>query len=250
MASPSVTYTFTNGTTSDGPQVSQNFTDLINSLTDGTKDLSISALTCAGTVSLNGNINLGNASGDTITVAGTYALSGTAGEASASNPGLMSTGTQTIAGAKTFSGQMTKSGITIIDAYDNSSRTVVTGSSDAEGQLTAATENLDQISEFSSNTFTAAVTGKYFSVCFVTFQYTTNPASTDSVILEIRHNTTPRGKVFSDETKTLGRHLIGTSALCSMTAGDTLKLYMTTNVGAGSRTLTTQYLSWIIFRVG
>jgi hypothetical protein len=68
MAAPSVTYTLTNGTTADATQVMQNFNDLINGVSDGTKDLSINALTCAGTATLNGNVNLGNASGDDLTV--------------------------------------------------------------------------------------------------------------------------------------------------------------------------------------
>lgn len=73
MASPSVTYTFSNSTTADGTQVNTNFTDIINGLTDGSKDLSISALTCAGTATLNGNINLGNASGDDLTITASLA---------------------------------------------------------------------------------------------------------------------------------------------------------------------------------
>lgn len=88
MANPSVTYSFTNGTAADATQVNQNFTDLINGLTDGTKSLSIDALTCAGTTTLNGAVNLGNATSDDITVTGylasalipktdaTYALGG------------------------------------------------------------------------------------------------------------------------------------------------------------------------------
>jgi hypothetical protein len=70
MAYPSVTYTFTNGTTASATEVNQNFTDLINGLSDGTKDLSISALTVAGTASLNGAVNLGNATSDDIAVNG------------------------------------------------------------------------------------------------------------------------------------------------------------------------------------
>lgn len=73
MPSPSVTYTFTNGTAADASQVNTNFTDLINGVSDGTKDLSISALTCAGTATLNGNINLGNSSADDITITGSLA---------------------------------------------------------------------------------------------------------------------------------------------------------------------------------
>ena len=70
MANITVTYTFTNATTSDGPNVSTNFTDIINGTSDGTKDFSISALTCAGTVTMNGAVNLGNATGDDITFTG------------------------------------------------------------------------------------------------------------------------------------------------------------------------------------
>lgn len=78
MAGPSVTYTFTNGTTADGSQVSQNFTDIINGLTDGTKDLNINALTAAGTATLNGSNVIGNAAGDTHTVTGRISGNGTA----------------------------------------------------------------------------------------------------------------------------------------------------------------------------
>lgn len=73
MASPSYTYSLTNGSTADASQVMQNYNDILNGVTDGTKDLSISALTVAGTATLNGNINLGNASADDITVTGSIA---------------------------------------------------------------------------------------------------------------------------------------------------------------------------------
>jgi len=75
MAYPTVTYTFSNSTTADATQVNQNFTDLINGLSDGTKDLSISALTVAGTATLNGAVNLGNATSDDITITGYLASS-------------------------------------------------------------------------------------------------------------------------------------------------------------------------------
>jgi hypothetical protein len=51
----------------------QNFNDLLDGYTDGTKDLSISALTVAGAATFNGNVTLGNASGDTITFTGSVA---------------------------------------------------------------------------------------------------------------------------------------------------------------------------------
>lgn len=75
MAAPSYTYVLTNGTTADASQVMQDFNDILNGVTDGTKDLSINALTCAGTVLLNGNTTLGNASADDITITGSLASS-------------------------------------------------------------------------------------------------------------------------------------------------------------------------------
>lgn len=68
MAFPSVTYTFTNGTTADATQVNQNFTDLINGLSDGTKALNVAAITAGGTYTANGNVVLGASSSNTLTV--------------------------------------------------------------------------------------------------------------------------------------------------------------------------------------
>lgn len=73
MAAPAVTYTFSNSTTADASQVNQNFTDIINGVSDGTKDLSISALTCAGNVTFNGNTTIGNNSADDLTVTASLA---------------------------------------------------------------------------------------------------------------------------------------------------------------------------------
>lgn len=75
MAYPSVTYTFSNSTTADATQVNQNFADLINGLSDGTNDLSIAALTVAGTATLNGAVNIGNATSDDLTITGYLASS-------------------------------------------------------------------------------------------------------------------------------------------------------------------------------
>ena len=45
MSTPTVTNTFTNGTTIDAGQVNQNFSDVLAALTDGSKDLTIDSLT-------------------------------------------------------------------------------------------------------------------------------------------------------------------------------------------------------------
>ncbi len=73
MTSPSLTYTFTNNTTADASQVMQNFNDLLNGITDGTKDLSVYGLTAAGTATLNGSVTLGSASDDVLTIAASLA---------------------------------------------------------------------------------------------------------------------------------------------------------------------------------
>ena len=73
MASPSYTYTLANSTTADADEVMQNFNDILNGVSDGTKDISVAALTVAGNANFNGNTTLGNATGDTITVTGRIA---------------------------------------------------------------------------------------------------------------------------------------------------------------------------------
>lgn len=75
MAAPSYTYSLANGTTADASQVMQNFNDILNGVSDGTKDLSINALTCAGAATLNGNTTIGNASSDDLTVTASLASS-------------------------------------------------------------------------------------------------------------------------------------------------------------------------------
>lgn len=73
MAYIATTYTFSNSTTADATQVNQNFTDIINGLSDSTKDLAINALALAGNLTVNGNSTLGNASSDTLTVTASLA---------------------------------------------------------------------------------------------------------------------------------------------------------------------------------
>lgn len=70
MALPSVTYTFVNNTSASASEVNQNFSDIINSLTDSTKDIQVAAITAAGTLTANGDVNLGNAVTDSITATG------------------------------------------------------------------------------------------------------------------------------------------------------------------------------------
>lgn len=59
MAYPSVTYAnLVNGQTSDADQLDTNFQDIINGLSDGTKDLNVNNLTIAGTLTIPGTFSL------------------------------------------------------------------------------------------------------------------------------------------------------------------------------------------------
>jgi hypothetical protein len=62
-----VTNTLVNGATADATQVNQNFTDVINGTSDGTKNFNISALTTAGTLTSSGNTVIGASSSNTVT---------------------------------------------------------------------------------------------------------------------------------------------------------------------------------------
>jgi hypothetical protein len=73
MAAIAVTNTFVSSTPILASAVNQNFTDIVNGLSDGTKDLTVLSLT-ATTLTINGNTTLGDASSDTITVNGTMAF--------------------------------------------------------------------------------------------------------------------------------------------------------------------------------
>jgi hypothetical protein len=67
MAYMTVTNTLVNGNTADAGELNTNFTDIINGTSDGSKDLNIAALTCAGNVTFNANTTIGNATSDTVT---------------------------------------------------------------------------------------------------------------------------------------------------------------------------------------
>lgn len=116
MANISITYTFSNGSTADATEVNQNFTDIINGTSDGTKDLSVSAITAAGTATFNGAVNLGNATSDDITITGRIAsdidpktaASNTLGDATQTWQALYVDNTSTDGGAIYFDGGTTE----------------------------------------------------------------------------------------------------------------------------------------------
>lgn len=92
MAAISVTYSFNNGTTLDAGQINTNFSDIIAGTSDGTKDFNIAALTVAGIATLNGNVLLGNASGDDVQFNGSLATSIPIKTANTYNIGAAGTG--------------------------------------------------------------------------------------------------------------------------------------------------------------
>lgn len=70
MAAPSYTYTLTNGSTADATQVMQDFNDILNGATDGTKDLTFNALTANGAANLKAAVTLGASSANLLTING------------------------------------------------------------------------------------------------------------------------------------------------------------------------------------
>lgn len=126
MANISVTYTFSNGSTADATEVNTNFTDIINGTSDGTKDFSINALTCAGAATLNGDVTLGNATSDDVTITGRIAsdidpktaASNTLGDATQTWQALYLDNTATDGGTIYFDGGSTEYIQSIADGSD------------------------------------------------------------------------------------------------------------------------------------
>jgi len=149
MAAPSLTYTLTNGTTADASQVMQNFNDIINGISDGTKDLSINALTLAGALTANGNATLGNASGDDVTINGslassiavkttnTYGIGGATTGLTGIYFGTGSTQTARVVAASSFASSRT---YTMPDAGANASFLMTEGAQTKTGNMTFASQ--------------------------------------------------------------------------------------------------------------
>lgn len=147
MPSPSYTYTLTNGTTADASKVSQNFTDILNGVTDGTKDLSINALTCAGNLTVNGNTTLGNASSDTVTVTASLAS-----DIVPSSDGTRYLGSATYGFAGLFLGDASGDTGKIVPATLGADRvwTIPETSADASFVMTQAAQTIAGAKTFSS----------------------------------------------------------------------------------------------------
>lgn len=149
MPSPSVTYTLTNGTTADATQVMQNFTDILNAMSDGTKDFSIAALTVAGTATLNGHVNLGNSSADDLTITASLAATlpiktNTSYDIGGSTTGLRSA---YFGGTSTFTGQVKAATLAASRVW-----TVPDTGADASFVMTQGTQTVAGTTTFSAKT--------------------------------------------------------------------------------------------------
>jgi hypothetical protein len=143
-----LTYTLVNGSTADASQVMQNYNDLLNGITDGSKDLSISALTCAGTATLNGNVALGNSAADTLTVTASLA-SGLVPDST----GVRSLGSSAIGFLDLYLAASTDADTArIIAAAHSADRayTVPDSGADASFVMTAGTQTIGGAKTFSS----------------------------------------------------------------------------------------------------
>lgn len=67
MANITVTYTFVNATVASASEVNQNFTDIINGTSDGTKSFNVAAIT-ATSLNVSDNVTLGSSSADDLTL--------------------------------------------------------------------------------------------------------------------------------------------------------------------------------------
>ena len=68
MPAPSVTNTFSNGTTADATEVNTNFNDLVLALSDGTKDITVLSLSTVGDLTVAGDSTIGNSIADSLIV--------------------------------------------------------------------------------------------------------------------------------------------------------------------------------------
>lgn len=180
MAAPSLTYSLTNGSTADASQVMQNFNDLLNGYTDGTKDLSISALTCAGTATLNGHVNLGNSSADDLTITASLAATlpiktNTSYDIGSSTKGLQSA---YFGGTSTFTGQVKAATLSASRVW-----TIPETAADASFVMTKAAQTIDGAKVFNAATTLGDSTSIVTNVCNGRFQYyvTTNTSSSGTL---------------------------------------------------------------------
>lgn len=144
MASPSLTYILNNGTLADASQIMQNYNDIINALTDSTKDLAVNALTTTAGLTVGGNTALGDSSTDTITVTATPTISSAVTISNSTAATTTSTGALIVTGGVGIGGALYAGGATRLTAGTASTTSstgtlVVTGGTGISGAINIGT---------------------------------------------------------------------------------------------------------------
>lgn len=130
----SKTTSFVSGTTISASQVNTNFDDLVNGLSDGTKDIGINAATFTGAVDANSTLQVAGA----LTASSTARFAGavTASAAVYALSTLQCTGALTASGTATVSGALTASSTaSFAGAVYNESTTRLSGALTASGAI-------------------------------------------------------------------------------------------------------------------
>lgn len=244
MAAPSVTYTFSNGTTADASEVNQNFSDIISGITDGTEDLTISALTCQGTITANSTINkvtitppttsatITVADGKTFTCSNTLTFSGT--DSSSVAFGAGGTVTYTSNTLAVFAAT-TSSQLAGVISDETGSGALVFGTSP-----TIATPSI-------TGTITVSSTPRISGTLDFDDGLTINQGSTLSTYTSTSVTTNTQSSAFAATSATVYLHRVGDVVTCiipevraSVTSADTLR-FSANHVPAGYRPTTLQH---------
>jgi hypothetical protein len=72
MAYPTYSFNLTNGSPNDATQVQQNFTDILNGVSDGTKDVCVKSVSATSGINVAGTAAFGGA----VSIAGSAAVAG------------------------------------------------------------------------------------------------------------------------------------------------------------------------------
>lgn len=129
MATPSVTYTFTNGTVIDASQHNTNYNDIISALTDGLKDLDVADIgATTGTITTLNTTTL-TIAGITTISSGSVSAPGLAFSGTSSNTGLYLIGTDNMGFAANGAavGNISSAGVWSIGVSGSSAQHVLNG---------------------------------------------------------------------------------------------------------------------------
>lgn len=230
MAFITVTNTFTNGTTADATQVNTNFTDLIAGLSDGTKDINISAFTAGGVSTLNGNTTIGATSANTLSVVAVATFSSAINITPTTNQIVLGTTNKTTISATAPAASRT---YTIPDAGANADFVMTKGAKTISGDTTFANTLA------AGNVFTCAGTATFSQALIMT-------QATDSRTGSITQNslslTAPLYRYVGAATVTLNGLYTATEGTMHWISNETGNT-MTINQNSGSASATDRFQS-------